>query len=304
MRGRAYPVTGLRLVTPGAREVYLSGGEAAAAVICCRRTLDHLLLERARALGVRFLPNFTASALREEDGHTAGFMARDGREVRARFTVVADGSHSTFAVEPSPRRLMQGIMGWWDGVPFRPHHVEMVFDRSLVPGYGWLFPESPTRVNIGICYEDPGRAQNARHVFARFLERHYAHRLRGAFQVGGFKGHPIAYTFSVGRLWAPGRLVIGEAGRMVHPATAEGISQGMRSGMFAAEALAAVIHGGGAPDVAFAAYERRCRAVFRGSFAGARLWRTAIRTPLLDGIVAAVKRPAVKTALARLMASM
>src|SRR5207247_455015 len=164
-----YPVTGLRLVTPGAREVYLSGGERAAAVICCRRTLDQLLLERARSLGVRFVPNFTAAELLSEGAGTAGFVARDGRPVRARLT---------------------------------------------------------------------------------FLARHYAARLRGARQVGGFKGHPIAYTFKVGRLWGPGRLVIGEAGRMVHPATAEGISQGMRSGMFAAEALADVIRGGVAPETA------------------------------------------------------
>ncbi len=304
VRRHAYPVTGLRLVTPGEREVYLSGGSSAAAVICCRRTLDHLMLERARALGVRFLPNFTAGALLSEAGRVAGVAARDGREVRARFTVVADGAHSDFTVERRPPRVLQAIMGWWDGVPFRPHHVEMVFDRSVLPGYGWLFPEGPARVNIGICYEDPARAQNARRLFEQFLERQYADRLRGARQVGGFKGHPIAYAFRVGRLWSPGRIVIGEAGRLVHPATAEGISQGMRSGVLAAEALRDVIQGGAAPDGAFAAYERRCRAAFRGSFAGARLWRGAIRTPLLDGIVAALRRPAVKTALGRLMASM
>src|SRR6476620_11007592 len=39
----AYWIKGLRLVTPGDREAYLSGGDAAAAIICCRRTLDHLL---------------------------------------------------------------------------------------------------------------------------------------------------------------------------------------------------------------------------------------------------------------------
>src|SRR6185436_15703399 len=54
----AYGISGLRLVLPGGREVFASGGKEAAAIICCRRRFDHLLLERARALGVRFIPNF------------------------------------------------------------------------------------------------------------------------------------------------------------------------------------------------------------------------------------------------------
>lgn len=300
----AYSITGLRLVTPGDREVYLSGGEAAAAVICPRRTLDGLLLERARALGARFLPEFTVTALREEGDRVVGFVARDGRAVRARFTVVADGGHSSFAPDRRPRRLLQAIMGWWEGVPFRPHHVEMVLDRMVAPGYGWLFPESATRVNIGICYEDPRHRENGRRLFERFLEKHYTRRLAGAVAVGGFKGHPISYTFRVGRLSSPGRLVIGEAGRLVHPATAEGISQGMCSGILAAETLAEILAGRRDERSALAAYEARCRRAFRLSFGAARLWRAAIRTPLLDWIAAGVERPAVRTALARLMATM
>ena len=301
---RAYRVTGLRLVTPGDRELVVSGGESAAAVVCSRRTLDHLLLERARALGVRFVPDFPVATLRHEGERVVGFVDRDGREVAARYTIVADGAHSRFTVDRRPRRLLQAIMGWWEGVPFRAHHVEMVFDRMVTPGYGWLFPESETRVNIGICYEDPDRRRNGRRLFEAFLDKHYGRRLRGATQVGGFKGHPIAYAFRVGPLGSPGRLVVGEAGRMVHPATAEGISQGMRSGMLAAEALATVLAGRLDERAARAAYEARCRRAFGVSFAAARLWRAAVTSPLLDRVVAAVERPAVKTALARLMASM
>src|SRR2546426_12461546 len=44
----AYRVTGLRLVTPGDREVVVSGGEAAAAGGCLRRPADHPLPRAAR----------------------------------------------------------------------------------------------------------------------------------------------------------------------------------------------------------------------------------------------------------------
>lgn len=300
----AYPIRGLRLVTPGGREVYLSGGDTAEAIICCRRVLDQVLLGRAVALGVRFVPRFRVEALRSTADRVVGFTGHDGQAVQAAYTVVADGAHSRFAVSPGPRRVMQAIMGWWEHVPFRPHHVEMVFDRLVRPCYGWLFPESPTRVNIGICYEDPDGHRNARALFRRFLDRHYAERLSGATPVGGFKGHPIAYSYAVGPLTSPGRLVAGEAGRMTHPATAEGIYQGMRSGVLAAEALADVLQGRAGEREAFAAYEARCRRAFDRSFRGARVWRAAISTPLPDWIVAATERPGVRAAIGRLMAKM
>ena len=300
----AYRITGLRLVTPGDRELVMSGGESAAAVVCLRRTLDHALLERARAAGVEFVPGFTVERLRTEGERVAGVVGRDGREIDARITIVADGAHSRLGLDARPPRTMQTIMGWWEGVPCRAHHVEMVFDRLVTPGYGWLFPESATRVNIGICYEDAEGVRNGRRVFEAFVDKHYARRLRAASQIGGVKGHPIAYGFRVGRLSSPGRLVAGEAGRMVHPATAEGISQAMRSGIFAAEAVAAAFGGRVGEPAARAGYETRCRRAFGVSFAAARLWRAAVTSSALDRLVAAVQRPAVKTALARLMAAM
>jgi len=74
-------------------------------------------------------------------------------------------------------------------------------------------------VNIGICYEDPGLALNARQLFDDFLSKHYRKRLVAARQIGTWKGHPISYAPKIARLTSPGRIVVGEAGRMTHPAT-------------------------------------------------------------------------------------
>lgn len=300
----AYKISGLRLVLPGGREVFASGGDEAAAIICCRRKFDHLLLQRAVELGVRFIPNFDTRELIYDGNRVAGFKDRDGKTIRARYTVVANGAHSTFTVNPQPRRLIQAIMGWWENVPYEPHHVEMVFDRMVTPYYGWLFPESQTRVNIGICYEDDGHTKNARTLFQQFLQKHYSARLAGAVQVGDWKGHPISYTYRIGQLHSPGRLVIGEAGRMTHPATAEGIYQGMRSGMIAAEALRDALSESRDEEQVLAEYEARCRKAFQLSFWSAKLWRRAVQSPVLDWLVGFGQRPMVKTALAKLMSQM
>ncbi len=199
---------------------------------------------------------------------------------------------------------MQAIIGWWENVPFEPNHVEMVFDRMVSPCYGWLFPESNIRVNIGICYEDRGHTKNARKLFEEFLKNQYRARLAGARQVGDWKGHPISYTYRIGPLQSPGRLVVGEAGRMTHPATAEGIYQGMRSGMIAADALHGVLSGSTDEENARADYEARCRKVFQVSFWFAKLWRGAVRSPLLDSVTRFCNMPVGKRVLNKLMAEM
>lgn len=299
----AYPITGIRIVTPQGHESYQSAGDVAEAVVCHRRVLDHLILKRALANGIEFRPNFVADRVLEEGGRVVGVVAKDGSEVRARYTVVAGGTHCKL-VPQRPRKTIQAIMGWWDNVPFRPNHVEMIFDKSLVPYYGWLFPESDTRVNIGITYEDATVKRNARELFGSFLERHYAGRLRAATPIGGFKGHPVAYSYKIDSLTAPGRITIGESGLLTNPATAEGIYQGMKSGMLAADALHRILNHGAPEAPALVAYEKAIRSEFLLSFVGGGIFRQVVKTPVLDWLVRVGEKPAVQSVAARVLASL
>ncbi len=292
VKKEAYAIQGLRLVTPQGVESYLSGGAKADAVVCQRRVLDHLILKKALAGGVRFEPNFNVDKLIEEQGRVVGVTGKDGRSVRAKYTIIAGGTHCSISHGPTgaptrgklvperrPRKMIQAIMGWWDNVPFRENFLEMVYDPEVVPYYGWLFPESPTRVNIGITYEDPNGKRNARELFAGFLDRQYKDRLAGATQVGGWKGHPVAYSYDIEGLTSPGRFVIGESGLLTHPATAEGIYQGMKSGMLAAESVRDILVRGVPEVTAFAEYERHVKEVFRLSFIGGGIFRRLMKTP-------------------------
>jgi menaquinone-9 beta-reductase len=306
VKEHAYWIKGIRIVTPGGLESWQSAGDVAEAIVCNRRVLDHTLLKRALARGVTFLPHFDASETLEENGRVVGIKARDGREVRAKYTLIAGGSHCRVGLpEKRPRRTIQAIMGWWEGVPFRPNHVEMIFDRMIEPYYGWLFPEDDKRVNIGITYEDKSNGkQNARELFAKFLDVHYRDRLKGGTQIGPFKGHPVVWSYRIDKLAAPGRLVIGEAGLMTHPATAEGIYQGMRSGMLGAEAVADVLNGRQSEEEATAIYEQKCKKSFQLSFWGGGVFRGIMRTDALDWLVKLTDQPIVQSATAKLMAQM
>jgi len=302
LEARAYPISGLRLFTRGGRDASVSGGAATQAVICLRREMDYEILKAALEVDVRFVSYFRASQPILRGDRWVGIRASDGREVMADYVVVANGAHSKLAASDRPKRLIHTCMGWYEGVPFSENHVEMYWDKMLTPYYGWLFPESERRVNIGITYEEDGSRVNARERFRMFLDKHFESRLRQAEQIGGWKGHPILYAYRLGNLGSPGRFVVGEAGRMTHPATGEGISQAMRSGMFAADALTDITLCGRSESLALREYERRCARAFLPSFWVGRAFRQVIRTPVLDWIAEFGMRPAVKQAVADMLA--
>jgi geranylgeranyl reductase family protein len=306
VRRRSYPVETVRVVTQGGRQMVLNSD--AAAVVLLRRHFDHLLVERAQALGVKLLAPFKVTELLRTEGRVVGVRGADGTELKARMVLCADGANSIFSVDPRPKRSISTLMGWWDGARVTSRQLDMVFDRSLSPLYGWLFPESDTRVNIGICVdgqdEDGLKAKlSLRELFQSFLDKHYREVLRGATQVGRWKGHPIVHTTWIDHLSAPGQLMVGEAARITHHATGEGISQAMQSGLFAAEAVERVVRHGQREEDAFAWYLKAHRRHFTAGFVAGHALRGAIASPLLDTVAGAYNNPTVRRWAVRLLGS-
>lgn len=292
-----YHIHSLRLVTPGNREMRLTTGDGAA-VVLLRKHFDNLLVERAQALGVEFRAGFRANELLRDGGRVVGVRSKDD-EVRADYVIAADGAHSIFSTDPRPKRTISTLMGWWEGMRFEPGTMEMIFDRNLSPLYGWMFPETDTRVNIGICMDGEGAdgrktERNVREVFARFLDDHYAARLVGTRQIGKLKGHPISYTTWIRDCTGDGILYLGEAARITHNATGEGIFQAMQSGVYAADAVAAVVRGEASERRAWSRYTWQCRQRFTFGFVMGHVLRGALKTPLFDAIALAYNSPAVK----------
>lgn len=302
----AYMINGLRLVTRRGHEALVSAGDEHAAAICLRRDFDYVLHQAAVKRGARFVSRFKASQGIVEDqrgqDRWVGVRAADGREVRADFVLMASGAHAKLTADATPKRAIHTIMGWWEGVEFTPHHVEMLWDDLVLPCYGWLFPETESRVNIGITYDDDDKSRNARQLFQSFLDKHYRERIAAGRQIGGWRGFPIVYTYQRRRWSTPGRLIAGEAGRLTHPATGEGISQGMGSALFAADAIADVLAGRCDEEAALRRYDRLCSRTFLPSFWAGRAFRGLLHTPLLDWIVRASSLPAVQRTTARLLA--
>ena len=232
----AQEISGLRFVGPGGDEAVLSSNKVEAWIIP-RSTFDGEIAFAAERAGARFVQGYSAKRLlRDPSGRIVGIT--DGQtEIETDLLILADGAHSRFSIDKRPKRQIAAIMAWYEGVPYRKGILEMYFDKRVRPWYGWLFPETETRVNVGICY-DPNDLADPKRLLDDVIATHVGARLRNAEQVGKYKGHPIVYAEGAGPITSPGAIWIGESARLTNAATGEGISYAMRSACVAAESIA------------------------------------------------------------------
>jgi len=127
--------------------------------------------------------------------------------------------------------------------------LEVVWHKSLSPGYGWIFPAPGGRFNIGvgIAHSHPARDGepvkmrdvNLRHVFDAFCAHYEPARelMRTGTLEGDLKGAPLRCSLAGARYSRPGLLVTGEAAGSTYSFTGEGIGKAYETGLLAAETL-------------------------------------------------------------------
>ena len=131
--------------------------------------------------------------------------------------------------------------------------LEVVWNRAIRPGYGWIFPAPNGCFNIGVGVTDSHRSDaghgskrdiNLRHLFDAFVKAHppaQALLAQGEW-VGELKGAPLRFSLEGARHTRPGLMVIGEAAGSTYALTGEGIGKAMETALLAADALLAHPH--------------------------------------------------------------
>jgi menaquinone-9 beta-reductase len=226
-----------------------------------RRSFDALLASHAAKRGAVMMERTRVASLVVEGGRVQGARLRglatdDETEVRATWTVGADGARSTLSrlvgVDRPvrfPRRL--GLVAHYEGVAALTDHGEMHVGRDWYVG---LAPTPGGELNVGMALPLDGHASGSsagRFEAAIAALPAVARRLSGSRRISPIRGAaPIGHR--VARTAGPGWLLIGDAAGFVDPFTGEGIHRALRSARAAADAIL----GGG--DVA-AAYRRERR---------------------------------------------
>ncbi len=244
--------------------------------------LARWLAQQAEALGVEIYPGFAAAeVLHDADGRVCGVATGDvgigkdgaptarfarGMELRAKQTVFAEGCRGSltkqlfkrFALDRDcqPQTYGLGIKEVWeiDAAKHRPglvmHSVGWPLDAQTYGG-SWLYHWETNLVSlgfvVGLDYRNPHLSPFEE------LQRFKQHPMLQTLLQGGRR---IAYAAralveggyqSIPRLTFPGGLLIGDSAGFLNVAKIKGNHTAMKSGMVAAEALAAYL---GQADIA------------------------------------------------------
>ena len=179
-------------------------------------------------------------------------MLSSGERVCADVVIGADGATSRVAevaglVDPS--RVLWGfaLRAYLEDPVQLPHIVlwEPASWRGF-PGYGWLFPGVDGRANVGLglgMLSDRTAGARAARDFGAFLEHLQTLGVLDGSSTPASTSNRLGGWLKLGMIGttpARGRVaLVGDAAGLINPLQGEGISQAMRSGRAAAEAVLA-----------------------------------------------------------------
>ena len=282
-----------------------------------RREFDFLVLQQARKhSNIEILENWEVKDFIDQNGSVRGVKAQsEGQkeEFLAKFLVGADGAYSVVARKTTSgkKNFKQGAFGiraYFHGVKGLTHQIEIHCDRSILPGYGWVFPTGEDSANVGVGIASRHlKEKNIRNLFQTFVEGYpfVKERLREARMVeNSLQGGPIPLASFFQRRSRKNVLLVGDAAGFTDVLTGEGIYFALRSGECAAEAIHSALKSPEEMEKTGRIYEGLWRSELRSLefLFGAFVHRLIVREFFLNrNIARAVKKPSMARDLASIL---
>lgn len=177
------------------------------------------------------------------------------------------------------------VRGYFDGIAGLDDVVEFIFDKSILPGYFWIFPIGPNSANVGcgtFQHLIVEREINLRHLLEDFIRQHPAGRkLKSASLRGPLKGGKIPLGMDFMSRVRKGMIFCGDAAGFTDPITAEGISFAIESGILAGETAVAALAAGNFSERFLHQYDASWQASFSKRFSRASLMQETMEKPQL-----------------------
>jgi len=307
LQQHGYRVAELDMISPGGDSVTVPipspGHKHKYLLIVPRLILDDILRQRAIAAGAAFEGKVEVMDLRNAGSQVqvAGLQRSQAVTFQARLAVVATGASLKLLRRIGLMRhkpvMMVAARAYFEDLGEQDGHVQCHFDGVTLPGYGWVFPLSPSSANVGAGVIPAGlfRRPNPVHshrAFSLFTQSPSLQKMmQTARQVGPLRGFPIRVDFDRSLTFGERVLLAGEAAGLANPLTGEGIDYALESGRIAAEHAAVMLSKDDLTRSRFASYDRELRGRFQRTIVGARRLGDLYMNPfLLDRMVKVARR--------------
>ncbi|MBC7990223.1 MAG: NAD(P)/FAD-dependent oxidoreductase [Luteimonas sp.] len=242
------------------------GSEDAPVAYCPRRfVLDKLLVDAAVEAGAEVREDFTVDEVLAEDGRVVGIAghSKQGKAIteRAKVVIGADGRNSLVADTVAAGKynerppLLAPYYSYWSGLPMRGR-----FETYVRPNRGF----AAAQTHDGLTMVVGGWPYSEFAANKHDLERHYlemfeavpefAERMRGAKREGRLAGAPTPNFFR--KPFGAGWALVGDAGYLKDPITAQGIGDAFRDAEGCSLALDETFTGVRPFDEAMGDYQR------------------------------------------------
>jgi len=234
-----------------------------------RFEFDNLLFQNARHYQkVSVLEEGSVVAVTREGSRVNGVQVKTGdhdlQNYQASLVIDASGVTSKIAVQAGLakndlKNYALTIRGYFDEIAGLGDVVEFIFDKSILPGYFWIFPLGANSANVGcgtFQHLIVEKEINLRHLLESFIESHSAGRkLKSARLRGPLKGGKIPLGSDLASRVRDGLIFCGDAAGFTDPVTAEGISFAMESGILAGEIAEAALAAGDCSEAFLRRYD-------------------------------------------------
>ncbi len=213
-------------------------------ILIKRRHLDALIAQRAVEAGCVFCRGTVQDFHKNADGSTALKFAGRAAPVKARVILIATGA-SPFLLkkagmltrkDPSAVAIRCYIKS-----DYRLNELIVTYDKSILPGYAWIFPLPDNEYNVGCgsFYRTATEKHGGLHeVFDRFLKNFPPARkmMDQGEIVSPIRGCPLRCGLTGSRFQGDGNVLgIGEGVGATLPFTGEGIGKAMNIAEIAAD---------------------------------------------------------------------
>jgi geranylgeranyl reductase family protein len=249
--------------------------------ICCpRRVGDNILKETAARRGAKVLEEFWVNDLMMNRGQVVGVKGKyEGKfvEYPARIVIGADGSHSWVAkrlglfLDDYDEVFVAGRAYYADCDP-PLKNVEVHYDPSFFPGFICLSPHPGygNIVNMGHGYQMTPYVQakeDVEKLMQKFVDTSpYGEKLRKARPVSDYMGWRVPSAGQIGKTYAAGAMLIGDAGSFVSPFILEGVANSVRSGGCAVQTSLEALEKGDFSESFLSIYQKRWKEILQPKF--------------------------------------